>query len=78
MKMNFFFIIGNEFYLPALSSLLSICLSPCQNFNVANPNIARFIRSEEDDMNPSWEQRLVKRYYDKLFKEYPLQTCPLF
>lgn len=30
----------------------------------------RFIRSEEDDMNPSWEQRLVKRYYDKLFKEY--------
>nr|GMD65299.1 protein FRA10AC1 [Ipomoea batatas] len=21
-------------------------------------------------MNPSWEQRLVKRYYDKLFKEY--------
>ncbi|KAL9298393.1 hypothetical protein ACSQ67_024289 [Phaseolus vulgaris] len=42
------------------------------NFNVANPNIARFIRSEEDDMNPSWEQRLVKRYYDKLFKEYCL------
>ncbi|KAK4381047.1 protein FRA10AC1 [Sesamum angolense] len=29
-----------------------------------------FIRTEEDDMNPSWEQRLVKRYYDKLFKEY--------
>ncbi|GKU88635.1 hypothetical protein SLEP1_g2872 [Rubroshorea leprosula] len=29
-----------------------------------------FIRSEEDDQNPSWEQRLVKRYYDKLFKEY--------
>ncbi|MCL7047316.1 hypothetical protein MKW94_009612 [Papaver nudicaule] len=33
----------------------------------------RFIRSEEDDMDRSWEQRLVKRYYDKLFKEYPLQ-----
>ncbi|KAB5520496.1 hypothetical protein DKX38_024815 [Salix brachista] len=32
----------------------------------------RFIRSEEDDMDASWEQRLVKRYYDKLFKEYPL------
>lgn len=32
----------------------------------------RFIRSEEDDMDPSWEQRLVKRYYDKLFKEYCL------
>ncbi|XP_004510987.1 uncharacterized protein [Cicer arietinum] len=30
----------------------------------------RFIRSEEDDMDPSWEQRLVKRYYAKLFKEY--------
>ncbi|KAL4198370.1 hypothetical protein AMTRI_Chr03g45500 [Amborella trichopoda] len=30
----------------------------------------RFIRSEEDDTNPSWEQRLAKRYYDKLFKEY--------
>ncbi|GMI75765.1 hypothetical protein like AT4G15030 [Hibiscus trionum] len=30
----------------------------------------RFIRSEEDDINPSWEQKLVKRYYDKLFKEY--------
>ncbi|XP_024025849.1 protein FRA10AC1 [Morus notabilis] len=30
----------------------------------------RFIRSEEDDMDTSWEQRLVKRYYDKLFKEY--------
>ncbi|KAG4188142.1 hypothetical protein ERO13_A08G144200v2 [Gossypium hirsutum] len=30
----------------------------------------RFIRSEEDDMNHSWEQKLVKRYYDKLFKEY--------
>lgn len=30
----------------------------------------RFIRSEEDDMDFSWEQRLVKRYYHKLFKEY--------
>ncbi|KAL4563511.1 hypothetical protein LXL04_027554 [Taraxacum kok-saghyz] len=30
----------------------------------------RFIRSEEDDMDSSWEQRLVKRYYSKLFKEY--------
>ncbi|KAM1263631.1 hypothetical protein ACFX15_028062 [Malus domestica] len=34
----------------------------------------RFIRSEEDDMDRSWEQRLVKRYYDKLFKEYCM-TC---
>ncbi|PKI31905.1 hypothetical protein CRG98_047715 [Punica granatum] len=30
----------------------------------------RFIRTEEDDKDSSWEQRLVKRYYDKLFKEY--------
>ncbi|KMZ72143.1 putative Protein FRA10AC1 [Zostera marina] len=30
----------------------------------------RFIPSEEDDMDSSWEKRLVKRYYDKLFKEY--------
>ncbi|KNA04341.1 hypothetical protein SOVF_200540 [Spinacia oleracea] len=30
----------------------------------------RFIRTEEDDMDTSWEQRLVKRYYNKLFKEY--------
>ncbi|EPS60799.1 hypothetical protein M569_14002 [Genlisea aurea] len=32
----------------------------------------RFIRTEEDDLNPSWEKKLVKRYYDKLFKEYCL------
>jgi hypothetical protein len=31
----------------------------------------RFILSEEDDMDSTWEKRLVKRYYDKLFKEYP-------
>uniref|UniRef100_A0A2P2L5N8 Uncharacterized protein MANES_07G006500 n=1 Tax=Rhizophora mucronata TaxID=61149 RepID=A0A2P2L5N8_RHIMU len=30
----------------------------------------RFIRTEEDDADTSWEQRLVRRYYDKLFKEY--------
>ncbi|CAA7404154.1 unnamed protein product [Spirodela intermedia] len=30
----------------------------------------RFILSEEDDVDSSWEKRLVKRYYDKLFKEY--------
>ncbi|GAB2232725.1 hypothetical protein Droror1_Dr00011774 [Drosera rotundifolia] len=30
----------------------------------------RFIRTEEDDNDTSWEQSLVKRYYDKLFKEY--------
>ncbi|KAG0487264.1 hypothetical protein HPP92_009359 [Vanilla planifolia] len=30
----------------------------------------RFIISEEDDMESTWEKRLVKRYHDKLFKEY--------
>ncbi|MCO5582251.1 hypothetical protein L7F22_036143 [Adiantum nelumboides] len=30
----------------------------------------RFIRTDDDDLNSSWEQRLAKRYYDKLFKEY--------
>ncbi|XP_042467968.1 protein FRA10AC1-like isoform X2 [Zingiber officinale] len=30
----------------------------------------RFIISEDDDMESTWEKRLVKRYYDKLFKEY--------
>ncbi|XWS77413.1 hypothetical protein CRYUN_Cryun01aG0259400 [Craigia yunnanensis] len=33
-----------------------------------------FIRSEEDDMNPSWEQRLVKCYYDKFLKTH-LRYC---
>ncbi|KAJ0982317.1 hypothetical protein J5N97_010572 [Dioscorea zingiberensis] len=30
----------------------------------------RFILNEEDDMDSTWEKKLVKRYYDKLFKEY--------
>ncbi|KAL2613765.1 hypothetical protein R1flu_025457 [Riccia fluitans] len=30
----------------------------------------RFIRTEEDDSERTWEQRLAKRYYEKLFKEY--------
>eukprot|EP00243_Klebsormidium_subtile_P003386 TRINITY_DN16772_c0_g1_i1.p1 TRINITY_DN16772_c0_g1~~TRINITY_DN16772_c0_g1_i1.p1 ORF type:complete len:289 (-),score=62.99 TRINITY_DN16772_c0_g1_i1:204-1070(-) len=30
----------------------------------------RFLRSDEDDADTSWEARLAKRYYDKLFKEY--------
>nr|CAD1822685.1 unnamed protein product [Ananas comosus var. bracteatus] len=30
----------------------------------------RFILSEEDEMDSTWEKKLVKRYYDKLFKEY--------
>ncbi|PKA59539.1 hypothetical protein AXF42_Ash016563 [Apostasia shenzhenica] len=30
----------------------------------------RFIIFEDDDMDSTWEKRLVKRYHDKLFKEY--------
>ncbi|KAI9495788.1 folate-sensitive fragile site protein Fra10Ac1-domain-containing protein, partial [Zychaea mexicana] len=33
----------------------------------------RFIRSDdEDDEQASWEQRVAKKYYDTLFKEYAL------
>ncbi|KAG0335108.1 hypothetical protein BG004_000134, partial [Podila humilis] len=32
----------------------------------------RFLRSEEDDHDLSWEKRIAKKYYDKLFKEYAL------
>ena len=30
----------------------------------------RFIRSEKDDADQSWEARVARRYYSKLFKEY--------
>ncbi|KXZ54811.1 hypothetical protein GPECTOR_4g882 [Gonium pectorale] len=32
----------------------------------------RFIRDDNDDSNASWEVRLAKRYYDRLFKEYAI------
>lgn len=32
----------------------------------------RFLRSEEDDQDLSWEKRVAKKYYDKLFKEFAL------
>jgi len=32
----------------------------------------RFLRSEDDDRELTWEQRIAKKYYDKLFKEYAL------
>ncbi|KAJ3038896.1 hypothetical protein HDV00_012818 [Rhizophlyctis rosea] len=32
----------------------------------------RFLRTEEDDADNSWEARVAKKYYDKLFKEYCL------
>jgi protein FRA10AC1 len=33
----------------------------------------RFIRSEEDDLDSSWEQRLAKRYHDKLCKDIKIR-----
>ncbi|CAL5401526.1 unnamed protein product [Camellia sinensis] len=60
------FSLFTKFYLPRVTKGLMLYVSLV------------FIRSEEDDLNPSWEQKLVKRYYDKLFKEYPLQTCFVF
>ena len=30
----------------------------------------RFLRSPEDEADTSWESRLAKKYYDRLFKEY--------
>lgn len=30
----------------------------------------RFLWNEEDDPDETWEKRLAKKYYDKLFKEY--------
>ncbi|KAG0051221.1 hypothetical protein BGZ83_003972 [Gryganskiella cystojenkinii] len=32
----------------------------------------RFLRTEKDDGDLSWEKRIAKKYYDKLFKEYAL------
>ncbi|KAF9414400.1 hypothetical protein BGZ94_000406 [Podila epigama] len=32
----------------------------------------RFLRSEQDDQDLSWEKRIAKKYYDRLFKEYAL------
>eukprot|EP00727_Mastigamoeba_balamuthi_P013111 m51a1_g8422 putative protein fra10ac1-like (270) ;mRNA; r:326170-327148 len=39
------------------------------DFDVLRDNY-RFIRTEDDDDGSSWEKRLAKRYYDKLFREY--------
>ena len=34
--------------------------------------MCRFVRSEEDDSSDSWEVRMARRYYAKLFKEYAI------
>lgn len=30
----------------------------------------KFLWNEEDEVDMTWEKRLAKKYYDKLFKEY--------
>ncbi|KAI8361289.1 folate-sensitive fragile site protein Fra10Ac1-domain-containing protein [Mortierella sp. GBAus27b] len=32
----------------------------------------KFLRSDEDDQDLTWEKRIAKKYYDKLFKEFAL------
>ena len=32
----------------------------------------RFVRQAGDDADGSWEQRVAKQYYDRLYKEYCL------
>ncbi|GJJ73752.1 protein FRA10AC1 [Entomortierella parvispora] len=32
----------------------------------------RFLRSDQEDEELTWEQRIAKKYYDRLFKEYAL------
>ncbi|XP_064603089.1 protein FRA10AC1 homolog [Liolophura sinensis] len=39
------------------------------DFDVIREN-HRFLWNEEEDSEDSWEKRLAKKYYDKLFKEY--------
>ncbi|RKO91850.1 folate-sensitive fragile site protein Fra10Ac1, partial [Blyttiomyces helicus] len=38
----------------------------------------RFLRSDEDDSDTSWEARVAKKYYDKLFREYTLAEMSRF
>ena len=39
----------------------------------------KFLRTEEDDKpDSSWEAKLAKKYYDKLFKEYCLADLTLY
>lgn len=36
------------------------------------PQSYRFIRRPEDDAPDTWEVRLARRYYDRLFREYAI------
>lgn len=38
----------------------------------------RFVYDEDDDVADSWEKRLAKKYYDKLFKEYCICDLTLY
>lgn len=60
------------------NTFISFGYYDCSQVTFYSVNLSRFIRSEEDDRDTSWEQRLVKRYYDKLFKEYPLSFFKYF
>lgn len=57
--------------------LFKITTSECDQQSTSNPfyrsNLAdRFVRSETDEEEVTWEQRVAKKYYDKLFKEYAI------
>ena len=34
--------------------------------------VCRFVRTEADDSSDTWEVRMAKKYYAKLFKEYAI------
>ncbi|GMH43896.1 hypothetical protein BSKO_11830 [Bryopsis sp. KO-2023] len=38
----------------------------------------RFVRTEDDDCSNSWEVRLAKKYYDRLFREYCIVDLSLY
>ncbi|KAJ8325847.1 hypothetical protein O5D80_006033 [Batrachochytrium dendrobatidis] len=38
----------------------------------------KFLRSNQDDAESTWETRIAKKYYDKLFKEYCLAEMSLY
>lgn len=38
----------------------------------------KFIRTEEDNDNSTWEKRIAKKYYDKLYKEYCLANLKFY
>ncbi|KAF9908721.1 hypothetical protein EC991_009531 [Linnemannia zychae] len=49
---------------------------PKENHGITERDILhenhRFLRSDADDQDLTWEKRIAKKYYDKLFKEYAL------